>query len=138
MAESATMSKSPFLWEGTDRKGKKIKGKSMATNEAAVRADLRRQGVVPSKIRKQSKGLFAGAAAITTSDIAIFSRQLATMLSAGIPLVQAFEIVGAGHENASMQKLIMAVKAEVLVVRLIAAILLLCFRNLPCSSHAIC
>ena len=113
MAESATMTKSPFLWEGTDRKGKKIKGKSMAANEAAVRADLRRQGVVPSKIRKQSKGLFAGAAAITTADIAIFSRQLATMLSAGIPLVQAFEIVGAGHENASMQKLIMAVKAEV-------------------------
>ncbi len=113
MAESATMSKSPFLWEGTDRKGKKIKGKAMATNEAAVRADLRRQGVVPSRIRKQSRGLFAGAAAITTADIAIFSRQLATMLSAGIPLVQAFEIVGAGHENASMQKLIMAVKAEV-------------------------
>ena len=113
MAESATMSKSPFLWEGTDRKGKKIKGKSMAANEAAVRADLRRQGVVPSKIRKQSKGLFSGAAAITTSDIAIFSRQLATMLSAGIPLVQAFDIVGSGHENASMQKLIMAIKAEV-------------------------
>ena len=113
MAESATMSKSPFLWEGTDRKGKKIKGKSMAANEAAVRADLRRQGVVPSKIRKQSKGLFSGAAAITTTDIAIFSRQLATMLAAGIPLVQAFDIVGSGHENASMQKLIMAVKAEV-------------------------
>jgi type IV pilus assembly protein PilC len=113
MAETATMSKTPFLWEGTDRKGKKIKGKSMATNEAAVRADLRRQGVVPSKIRKQSKGLFSGAAAITTADIAIFSRQLATMLSAGIPLVQAFEIVGSGHENASMQKLIMAIKAEV-------------------------
>ena len=113
MAESATMSKSPFLWEGTDRKGKKIKGKSMAANEAAVRADLRRQGVVPSKIRKQGKGLFSGAAAITTSDIAIFSRQLATMLSAGIPLVQAFDIVGSGHENASMQKLIMAIKAEV-------------------------
>ncbi len=113
MAETATMSKSPFLWEGTDRKGKKIKGKSMAANEAAVRADLRRQGVVPSKIRKQSRGLFSGAAAITTTDIAIFSRQLATMLSAGIPLVQAFDIVGSGHENASMQKLIMAVKAEV-------------------------
>ena len=113
MAESAVMSKSPFLWEGTDRKGKKIKGKSMAANEAAVRADLRRQGVVPSKIRKQSKGLFSGAASITTTDIAIFSRQLATMLSAGIPLVQAFDIVGNGHENASMQKLIMAVKADV-------------------------
>jgi type IV pilus assembly protein PilC len=113
MAESVAMNKTPFLWEGTDRKGKKIKGKSMASNEAAVRADLRRQGVVPSRIRKQSKGLFSGAAAITTSDIALFSRQLATMLSAGIPLVQSFEIVGAGHENESMQKLIFAVKADV-------------------------
>lgn len=103
----------PFLWEGTDRRGKKIKGKSMAANEAAVRADLRRQGVVPSRIKKQSKGLFSGTAKITTTDIAIFSRQLATMLSAGIPLVQAFEIVGNGHENASMQKLILSVKASV-------------------------
>lgn len=113
MANSVAMTKSPFLWEGTDRNGKKIKGKSMASNEAAVRTDLRRQGVVPSKIRKQSKGLFSGAAAITTTDIAIFSRQLATMLSAGIPLVQSFDIVGSGHENASMQKLIFAVKADV-------------------------
>ena len=113
MAESLAMNKSPFLWEGTDRKGRKIKGKSMASDEAAVRADLRRQGVVPSRIRKQSKGLFSGAAAITPAHIAIFSRQLATMLSAGIPLVQSFEIVGSGHENASMQKLIYAVKADV-------------------------
>ncbi|MGY8797098.1 MAG: type II secretion system F family protein, partial [Woeseiales bacterium] len=76
-------------------------------------ADLRRQGVVPNRIRKQSPGLFRGTAKITPGDIAIFSRQLATMLGAGIPLVQAFEIVGAGHENASMQKLILAVKTDV-------------------------
>ena len=107
------MMKSPFLWEGTDRKGKKVKGKSMAANEAAVRADLRRQGVVPKRIRKQSKGLFAGGGTITSADISIFSRQLATMLGAGIPLVQAFDIVGAGHENAAMQKLIAAIKADV-------------------------
>jgi len=113
MANAAVMGKSPFLWEGTDRKGKKIKGKSMAANEAAVRADLRRQGVVPSKIRKQSRGLFKGGGTVTPGDIAIFSRQLATMLAAGIPLVQAFEIVGTGHENAAMQKLIMAVKVDV-------------------------
>ena len=103
----------PFLWEGTDRKGNKIKGKSMAADEAAVRADLRRQGVVPSRIRKQSKGLFSGGGSITPGDIAIFSRQLATMLAAGIPLVQAFEIVGNGHENAAMQKLILTIKADV-------------------------
>ncbi len=113
MAESAVVSNSPFLWEGTDRKGKKVKGKSMASSEAAVRADLRRQGVVPSKIKKQTAGLFAGTSKITAADIAIFSRQLATMLAAGIPLVQSFEIVGNGHENAAMQKLILAVKGHV-------------------------
>ena len=91
MANSVAVGNTPFLWEGTDRKGNKIKGKSMASDEKAVRADLRRQGVVPSKIKKQGKGLLSSAAAITTADIAIFSRQLATMLSAGIPLVQAFE-----------------------------------------------
>jgi type IV pilus assembly protein PilC len=112
MAQTATAA-TPFLWEGTDRKGKKIKGKSLAADEAAVRADLRRQGVVPSRIKKQSKGLLSAAAKITPADIAIFSRQLATMLAAGIPLVQAFEIVGNGHENASMQKLILAIKADV-------------------------
>jgi type IV pilus assembly protein PilC len=114
MAETAVAGGNvPFVWEGTDRKGKKVKGKSMAANEAAVRADLRRQGVVPSRIKKQKKGLFGGGGSITTADIAIFSRQLATMLAAGIPLVQAFEIVGTGHENAAMQKLILAVKADV-------------------------
>jgi type IV pilus assembly protein PilC len=113
MAETAIASNVPFIWEGTDRKGKKIKGKSMATSEAAVRADLRRQGVVPSRIKKQKQGLFAGGGSISPGDIAIFMRQLSTMLSAGIPLVQSFEIVGTGHENAAMQKLIMTIKADV-------------------------
>jgi type IV pilus assembly protein PilC len=113
MAETAVADNVPFLWEGTDRKGKKVKGKSMAADEAAVRADLRRQGVVPSRIRKQSRGLFAGSGKITPADIAVFMRQLATMIAAGIPLVQAFEIVGTGHDNPAMQKLILAVKADV-------------------------
>ncbi|MGB5625723.1 MAG: type II secretion system F family protein [Woeseiaceae bacterium] len=112
MAEAAAIS-TPFLWEGTDRNGKKVKGKSLADNEASVRADLRRQGVVPTRIRKQRKSMFSGGGKIETADIAIFSRQLATMLSAGIPLVQAFEIVGNGHENAAMQKLILGIKADV-------------------------
>lgn len=112
MAESSVAS-TPFLWEGTDRNGKRTKGKSLAKDEAQVRADLRRQGVVPTRIKKQNKGLFAGGGKILTADIAIFSRQLATMLSAGIPLVQAFEIVGAGHENAAMQKLILSIKTDV-------------------------
>ena len=113
MATTATAGNTPFVWEGTDRNGKKIKGKSLAADEAQVRADLRRQGVLPTRIKKQSRGLFSGGGKITTGDIAIFSRQLATMLAAGIPLVQAFEIVGNGHENAAMQKLILAIKADV-------------------------
>ncbi len=112
MADSATMN-TPFVWEGTDRKGQKVKGKELASDEAQVRAKLRTQGVVPTRIRKQRKSMFAGTAKITTGDIAIFSRQLATMLAAGIPLVQSFEIVGNGHENAAMQKLILSVKADV-------------------------
>jgi type IV pilus assembly protein PilC len=112
MAETAVAS-SPFIWEGTDRKGNKVKGKSMASTEAAVRADLRRQGVVPSRIRKQRAKAFSGRSKITTGDIAVFSRQLATMLAAGIPLVQAFEIVGTGHDNPAMQKLILGVKGDV-------------------------
>jgi len=113
MANTAAAGSTPFLWEGTDRKGNKVRGKSLAGDEAAVRAELRRQGVVPSRIRKQSAGLFKGKTKITTGDIAIFSRQLATMLAAGIPLVQAFEIVGSGHENQAMQKLILSIKADV-------------------------
>ena len=113
MAETAVVSNTPFLWEGTDRNGKKVKGKSLANDEATVRADLRRQGVVPTRIRKQRQSMFAGGGKITTGDIAIFSRQLATMLAAGIPLVQSFEIVGNGHENAAMQKLILSIKGDV-------------------------
>ncbi|MBT8094244.1 MAG: type II secretion system F family protein [Gammaproteobacteria bacterium] len=113
MAQTAVVSNTPFLWEGTDRNGKKVKGKSVANDEAAVRADLRRQGVVPTRIRKQRKSMFAAGGKIATGDIAIFSRQLATMLAAGIPLVQAFEIVSNGHENAAMQKLILGIKGDV-------------------------
>jgi type IV pilus assembly protein PilC len=112
MAETALIT-TPFIWEGTDRKGNKVKGKSMANTEAAVRADLRRQGVVPSRIRKQRQKPFSAGAKVTPADIAVFSRQLATMLAAGIPLVQAFEIVGTGHYNPAMQKLILGVKADV-------------------------
>jgi type IV pilus assembly protein PilC len=112
MAETALVT-TPFIWEGTDRKGNRVKGKSMASTEAAVRADLRRQGVVPTRIRKQRQKPFSAGAKVTTADIAVFSRQLATMLAAGIPLVQAFEIVGTGHDNPAMQKLILGIKADV-------------------------
>ena len=113
MAQSAAAIKqAPFNWEGTDRAGKKVKGKVVAQNEAAVRSELRRQGVVATRVRKQST-LFQSQGKVTPGDIAIFSRQLATMMTAGIPLVQAFDIVGAGHENPAMQKLLLAIKTDV-------------------------
>jgi len=101
-----------FTWEGTDRRGNRIKGRSLAPDEQALRAELRRQGIVPSRIRKQSTAFRSGGK-IKSEDIAIFSRQLATMLAAGIPLVQAFEIVGNGHEKPAMQKLILDIKADI-------------------------
>jgi type IV pilus assembly protein PilC len=102
----------PFTWEGMDRKGNRVKGKSLAPDETALRADLRRQGIAPSRIRKQSAGLKAGGK-VKPEDIAVFSRQLATMLAAGIPMVQSFEIVGNGHDKPAMQKLILDIKADV-------------------------
>ena len=102
----------PFQWEGKDKRGVQVKGKMVAASEVALRAELRRQGVVPSRIRKQTR-LFQSDGKVTAADIAIFSRQLATMLTAGIPLVQAFEIVGNGHEIPAVQKLLMAIKADV-------------------------
>jgi type IV pilus assembly protein PilC len=112
MAQTIAVNDAAFNWEGTDSSGKKIKGKSMAATESAVRAELRRRGIVANRVRKQST-LFAKSSKITPGDIAIFSRQLATMLKAGIPLVQAFDIVGAGHDNPGVQKLVMAIKADV-------------------------
>ena len=101
-----------FIWKGLDKQGKPIKGKVVAASEAAVRNQLRGKGFIAKKIHKQST-LFAMSSSIGAADIAIFSRQLATMLSAGIPLVQALDIVGNGHENPGMQKLIMSVKVEI-------------------------
>jgi type IV pilus assembly protein PilC len=111
MATAALKQDIPFVWEGMDKKGNRVSGKSLAASETSLRADLRRQGVVPTKIRKQS-GIRRGGK-VKPEDIAIFFRQLATMLAAGIPLVQSFEIVGAGHENPAMQKLILDVKASI-------------------------
>ncbi len=101
-----------YAWTGTDRRGKKIKGKLRAANDAIVRADLRKQGVTPIKVQKQITLSF-GKPKITSGDIAVFSRQLATMMKAGVPLVQALDIVGKGHNNASMQELILAIKTDI-------------------------
>jgi type IV pilus assembly protein PilC len=101
----------PFAWEGKDKRGSRVKGKSLAPDEQTLRAELRRQGVAPSRIRKQRQSHAGGR--VNAGDIAIFARQLSTMLAAGIPLVQSFEIVGNGHEKAAMQRLILEIKADV-------------------------
>ena len=100
-----------FSWEGTDKRGQRVRGRSVAANESALRAELRRQGVAATRIKRQATKGVRGK--VSPGDIAVFSRQLATMLAAGIPLVQSFEIVGAGHEKPAMQKLILDIKADV-------------------------
>src|SRR5579883_3127827 len=94
-----------FAWEGKDKRGSRVKGKSLAPDEQSLRADLRRQGIAASRVRKQTARVKGGK--VTPGDIAIFSRQLATMLASGIPLVQGLEIVGNGHEKPAMQRLIL-------------------------------
>lgn len=114
MAEHA-LKQDMFVWEGLDKNGKRCKGEMSGTSDALVKAQLRRQGVNPLKVRKKAKPLLGGGGGrkITSKDITVFSRQLATMMSAGVPLVQSFEIVGRGHENRNMQNLILDVKAHV-------------------------
>jgi len=101
-----------FIWEGLDKNRQKSKGEITAKSEVLARTELRRQGYRITKIRKKSKPLFSRVRKITTSDIALFSRQLATLLKAGIPLVQAFDIIGKGHENPSMQLMLLNIKTN--------------------------
>jgi type IV pilus assembly protein PilC len=112
MAQLAPTQQFPYVWEGTDKRGKRIKGKMLATSEAAVKADLRRQGVLAKKVRKETQ-LFKSGKKINAEDIALFSRQLATMLQAGIPMVQCFDIIGNGHDKPAMQKLVLTIKADI-------------------------
>jgi type IV pilus assembly protein PilC len=113
MAKASTAERVVFLYEGTDKKGGKVKGELLSASEALVKADLRRQGINPIKVKKKPKPLFGGAQKITPADIAVFSRQLATMMESGVPLVQAMEIIGTGHANQSMQDLVLKVKGDV-------------------------
>ena len=111
-ARSAAVAKQePFHWEGTDKTGKKVKGEMLAPGEAFVRQSLRRLGINVVKVRKQS--LFARSQKITEKDIALFTRQLATMLKAGVPLLQAFDISARSHANASLQRLLGDIKSDV-------------------------
>ncbi|WP_432743983.1 type II secretion system F family protein [Methylobacter sp. G7] len=103
-----------FVWAGTDKNKKKTGGIISARSEITAKTELRRQGYRVIKLKKKPKPLFsAKIQTITPGDIAIFARQLATMLKAGVPLVQSFEIVGKGHDNASMEALLMGIKADI-------------------------
>ena len=110
------MASATFTWEGKNSKGTVVKGEMTAVSVDAVKVELRKQGITPKpgKIKKKGGGLFANQGKkITSGDIAVFSRQLATMMKAGVPMVQAFDIVGQGHKNPNMGKLIMQIKADV-------------------------
>jgi type IV pilus assembly protein PilC len=100
-----------YVWEGKDKKGKSIKGEMRAAGESFVSATLRRQGITVTKVKKQSG--FASKGKITDKDITLFTRQLATMMKAGVPLLQAFDIVGKGHSNPAVAKLLGDVKTDV-------------------------
>ncbi len=98
-----------YHWEGKDKSGKAIKGEMRAPGEASVSAHLRRQGINVTKVKKQS----SGAGKVTDKDITLFTRQLATMLKSGVPLLQAFDIVGKGHDNPAVAHLLMSIKTDV-------------------------
>ena len=103
-----------FLYEGTDRNGNRVKGEIFALNDALAKGQLRKQGINPLRVKKKPQPLFGGKTAkVTPADIAIFSRQMATMMSSGVPLVQSFDIIGQGNDNPAMAKMIMAIKADV-------------------------
>ncbi len=104
-----------FEWEGTNRKGQKVKGETSGPNLATVKAQLRKQGVQPGKVKKKSTPLlsFGGSGKITSTDISFFTRQMATMMKAGVPLVQSFDIVGDGADNKAMKELIAQIRDDV-------------------------
>ena len=113
MAQAA-QNTATFVWEGVDKKGNKTKGEATGTNVGLVKAQLRKQGVTPTKVRKKPKSLFGERQkAITPFDIAVFTRQMATMMKAGVPLVQAFDIVADGLEHPTLRKLVLEIKNDV-------------------------
>ena len=99
-----------FVWQGKDRQGKVVQGEMRANSEALVSATLRRQGILVTKVKKRS---FSSGKKITDKDITLFTRQLSTMMKAGVPLLQSFEIVAKGHANPSVAKLLLDIRADV-------------------------
>lgn len=104
---------STFAWEGTDKKGAKIKGETSGQNPALIKAQLRKQGINPTKVRKKSASLLSAGKKIKPIDIALFARQMATMMKAGVPLLQSFDIISEGLDNPNMRKLVDDIKQHV-------------------------
>lgn len=102
-----------FVYQGTNRRGEKVKGETTSKSLELARAQLRKQGITVANIKKKPKPLFQGKKAIKAIDIAIFARQLATMMKAGVPLTQSFEIVADALDNPSMKELVLQIKADI-------------------------
>jgi type IV pilus assembly protein PilC len=102
-----------YTWEGTDKQGRTTKGELSAISPAVAKAQLRRQGIMPKAVKVKSKPLFSSKKPIKPADIAVFARQLATMMKAGVPLVQSFDIVSDGLENPSMKELVQNIRGEI-------------------------
>ena len=112
--DRATSQMQPFVWEGTDKRGIKMKGEEMAKNANLLKAELRRKGITPKVVKAKPKPLFGAAGArIGTKDIAFFSRQMATMMKSGVPIVGALEIIGGGHKNPRMAKLVRDIRTDI-------------------------
>lgn len=113
MARS-TMELQPFVWEGTDKRGIKMKGEQLAKNANLLRAELRKQGINPGQVKPKPKPLFGAAGKpVGAKDIAFFSRQMATMMKSGVPIVSALEIIGSGHKNPRMKKMVDGIRADI-------------------------
>ncbi|PZS74689.1 type II secretory pathway protein [Stenotrophomonas maltophilia] len=110
----ATMELQPFVWEGTDKRGVKMKGEQLAKNANLLRAELRRQGINPGQVKPKSKPLFGAAGSpIKPKDIAFFSRQMATMMKSGVPIVSSLDIIASGHKNPRMKKLVDTIRTDI-------------------------
>ncbi|GAB3729423.1 type II secretion system F family protein [Luteimonas pelagia] len=122
-AKSAAARKTPprrpdpfteFVWEGTDKRGVKMKGEQQAKNANMLRAELRRMGITPTVVKPKPKPLFGSAGKrISPKDIAVFSRQIATMLRSGVPIVQALEIISGGQKNPRMKDMVNGLRADI-------------------------